>query len=127
MHAITWARRFQIVMECKISVLYGPNKYEFDVHDYPSQWIEWQEELNYGTGYVFAANDYLTYCGSKTYEITCDDSCLNDGVVSMGDEGQFTVSLYMVNNILDDSEYDQRSILSTCTINAYFTDYNPDN
>ena len=118
---------FPIVMEGNISTINDPNKYEFNLHDYPSQWIKWQEQLNYGTGYVFAASDYLTYCGSKTYEITCDDSRLNDGVVSMGDEGQFTVSPYMANKILDDSGYNQEVHLTDCTINAYFTDYNPDN
>ena len=34
--------------------------YQFEVSDYPSQWIQWQEELNYGTDYVFSANDYNT-------------------------------------------------------------------
>ena len=119
---------FPIVMEGHHSQMAQWDElYQFDVRDYPSQWIKWQEQLNYGTGYVFAASDYLTYCGSKTYEITCKDSRLNDGVVSMGDEGQFTVSPYMVNNILDDSKYGSRTIVSDCKINAYFTDYNPDN
>ena len=88
--------------------------YIFDHDDYPSKWIRYYEELDYGNAF-----ETQTGCGWKRYEIKCDNSLFDDDVVDMINGGQFMVSPYMMKS--------DETVTSQCTINAYFSNFNPDN
>ena len=65
--------------------------YGFHKDDFPSKWIRWHEELDYGNAF-----ETQTGCGAKTYEISCDNSLFGDDVVWLTDEGHLMISPYMM-------------------------------
>ena len=65
--------------------------YSFQKEDFPSKWIMWYEELDYGNAF-----ETQTGCGVKTYEISCDNSLFGDDVVWLTDEGHLVISPYMM-------------------------------
>ena len=105
-----------------ISVCYNqgaPHQIEMDEdtycfhHDeYPSKWIRYYEALDFGNAF-----ETQTGCGWKKYEIKCENSLFDDDVVEMVNGGQFMVSPYMMES--------DETVTSQCTINAYFSNYNP--